>query len=64
MMYEELAREWQAIEMDRKRLTEVEDVLRTMRSIAMKATTSDETRRLQLNEQFQALQSHLVYLER
>lgn len=63
-MYEELAREWQALETKQKLLTEVEDILRTMRSIAIEATTSDEKRRLHLNDQFQALQSHLTRLER
>lgn len=64
MMYEELAREWQALETEQKRLIEVEDALRTMRSIAIEATTSDEKRRLHLDDQFQALQFHLARLER
>lgn len=64
MMYEELAREWKALETEQNRLTEVEGVLRTIRSIAIEATTSDEKRRLHLNDQFQALQSHLARLER
>ncbi|TCI64990.1 MULTISPECIES: hypothetical protein [unclassified Exiguobacterium] len=63
-MINELQKQLHAIQIEQERLTEVEDVLRTMRSIAIEATQCEDKRRLQLNEQFQELQAHLVYLER
>ncbi|UTT43789.1 hypothetical protein [Exiguobacterium aurantiacum] len=63
-MINELQQQLHTIQIEQKRLTEVEDVLRTMRSIAIEATQCVGKRRLQLNDQFRELQAHLYYLER
>ncbi|OGX79822.1 hypothetical protein A6395_04255 [Exiguobacterium sp. SH31] len=63
-MINELQKQLHAIQIEQERLAEVEDVLWTMRSIAIEATQCADKRRLQLNEQFQELQANLAYLER
>ncbi|WP_312049089.1 hypothetical protein [Exiguobacterium profundum] len=48
---EKLLKELEAVSFERKRLAELEDLLRTMRSIAYKAITCDEKRRNHLQRQ-------------
>lgn len=62
-MGKELIEELEAVYTEQKRLDELEDLLRTMRSIAMEATTCEDDRRVQLQEQFQGLQAQVNYLE-
>lgn len=62
-MIENLIAELETVYAEQKRLAEVEDVLQTMRSVAIEATTCSDERRVQLDVQFQELQTQLTYLE-
>lgn len=62
-MIEDLIAELETVYAEQKRLAEVEDVLQTMRSVAIEATTCSVERRVQLAVQFHELQTQLTYLE-
>lgn len=61
-MGKDLIEELEVVYTEQKRLDELEDLLRTMRSIAIEATTCGDKRREQLQEQFQGLQAQVNYL--
>ncbi|WP_214758347.1 hypothetical protein [Exiguobacterium sp. s123] len=60
---EKLLEELEAISFEQKRLTELEDLLLTMRSIAYEAIMSDEKRRDYLQKQFEDLQAQVKFIE-
>lgn len=62
-MGKDLIEELEAVYTERKRLDELKDLLRTMRSIAIEATTCEDERRVRLQEQFQDLQARVICLE-
>lgn len=62
-MGKELIEELDAVYTEEKRLDELEDLLRTMRSIAIEATTCEDGRRVQLQDQFQDLKERVICLE-
>ncbi|QUE87426.1 hypothetical protein [Exiguobacterium alkaliphilum] len=62
-MGKDLIEELEVVYTEQKRLDELEDLLRTMRSIAIEATTCGDKRRVQLQEQFHDLQARVTYLE-
>lgn len=62
-MIEDLIAELETVYAEQKRLAEVEDVLQTMRSVAIEAMTCGDERRVQLAVQFHELQTQLTYLE-
>jgi len=62
-MGKDLIEELEVVYTEQKRLDELEDLLRTMRSVAIEATTCGGKRRVQLQEQFQGLQAQVNYLE-
>ena len=62
-MIEDIIAELETVYAEQKRLAEVEDVLQTMRFVAIEATTCSVERRVQLAAQFHELQTQLTYLE-
>lgn len=62
-MGKNLIEELEVVYTEQKRLDELEDLLRTMRSVAIEATTCEDDRRVQLQEQFQDLQERVICLE-
>lgn len=58
-----LIEELDAVYTEQKRLDELEDLLRTMRSIAIEAMTCEDERRVQLQEQFHDVQARVIYFE-
>lgn len=62
-MSKEFIEELEVVSTEQKRLDELEDLLRTMRSIAIEAMTCKDERRAQLQEQFQDLQARVICLE-
>ncbi|MEW8967027.1 hypothetical protein [Exiguobacterium alkaliphilum] len=62
-MGKDLIEELEVVYTEQKRLDELEDLLRTMRSIAIEATTCKDERRVQLQEQFHDLKERVICLE-
>ncbi|MCT4796403.1 hypothetical protein [Exiguobacterium alkaliphilum] len=62
-MGKDLIEELEVVYTEQKRLDELEDLLRTMRSIAIEAATCGDKRRVQLQEQFHDLQARVTYLK-
>ena len=60
---EKLLTELEVVSFEQKRLAELEDLLRTLRSIAYEAITCDAERRDHLQKQFEDLQAQVKFLE-
>ncbi|MBR3061804.1 MAG: hypothetical protein IKG65_05195 [Exiguobacterium sp.] len=60
---QKLLKELEAISFEQNRLAELEDLLRTMRSIAYEAITCDAERRDHLQKQFEDLQAQVKFIE-
>ncbi|WP_214736890.1 hypothetical protein [Exiguobacterium sp. s162] len=60
---EKLLTELEVVFFEQKRLIELEDLLRTMQSIAYEAMKCDAKRRDRLQKQFEELQTHVKFLE-
>lgn len=63
MNREELLKQLHQVKELREILDEKEELLRTMKSIALEAVNTEATRRIVLNHSFQDLQNQLIYLE-
>lgn len=63
MNRKELLKQLHQVKKLREILDEKEELLRTMKSIALEAVNTEATRRIVLNHSFQDLQSQLSYLE-
>lgn len=60
---EKLLTELEVVSFKQKRLAELEDLLRTMQSIAYEAIMSDAERRDHLQKQFEEIQTLVKFLE-
>ena len=63
MNREELLKQLHQVKELREILDEKEELLRTMKSIALEAMNVEDSRRIVLNQSFQDLQNQLTYLE-
>ncbi|WP_214745935.1 hypothetical protein [Exiguobacterium sp. s189] len=63
MIREEVLEQLHQVKALREILDEKEELLRTMKSIALEAMNAEDSRRIVLNQSFQDLQNQLVYLE-
>ena len=63
MNREELLKQLHQVKELREVLDEKEELLRTMKSIALEAMNVEDSRRIVLNQSFQDLQNQLTYLE-
>ena len=63
MNREELLKQLHQVKELREFLDEKEELLRTMKSIALEAMNVEDSRRIVLNQSFQDLQNQLTYLE-